>query len=176
MSTRQITTTSKPSGKARAGQGTWPREWGRMARVPVVYTTTHRIKFSELDPYDHVNTGTYATYYVDHRMEGLREYLGWDLRTLATMPFMVWVRRIEIDFLRPVRGDQEIIITSFVREFRGADALIECTMIDSAGTNVSRGVMTVAHVDKATNRATNWPADIMALFFEAEPSSTPAAG
>jgi len=101
-----------------------------MARVAIVYTSTHRIRFSELDPYDHVNTGTYATYYVDHRMEGLREYLGWDLRTLATLPFMVWVRRMEIDFLRPVRDDQEIIITSFVREFGGPDALIECTMSD----------------------------------------------
>ena len=64
----------------------------------------------QLDPYDHMNTGTYATYYVDHRMEALRESVGWDLRTLGTLPFMVWVRRVEIDFLRPARGDQEITI------------------------------------------------------------------
>ena len=106
-------------------------------------------------------------------MEGLREYLGWDLTTLGTLPFMVWVRRMEIDFLRPVRGDQEIIITSFVRDFRGPDALIECTMIDSAGAKVSQGVMTVAYVDKGTTRAADWPAGIMALFFEAETASTP---
>jgi acyl-CoA thioester hydrolase len=90
-----------------------------MSKAPIVYRSTHRIKFSELDPYDHVNTGQYATYYVDHRMEGLRDYAGWDLKTLATLPFMVWVRRIEIDFLRPVRGNQEITISSFVRDFRG---------------------------------------------------------
>ena len=53
-----------------------------MSNVPIVYRTTHRIKFSELDPYDHVGTGKYATYYVDHRMEGLRESVGWDLKTL----------------------------------------------------------------------------------------------
>lgn len=62
----------------------------------VVFTTTHRINFSELDPHNHVGTGRYATYYVDHRMEGLRDRLGWDLKTLASMPFMVWVRRIEV--------------------------------------------------------------------------------
>jgi acyl-CoA thioester hydrolase len=28
--------------------------------------------------------------------------------------------------------------------------------------------MTVAHVDRATNRGTDWPADLMALFFEEE--------
>ena len=143
-----------------------------MGNIPVVFKTTHRVKFSELDPYNHVGTGRYATYFVDHRMEGLRERLGWDLKTLATLPFMVWVRRIEIDFLRPLRGDQEIVITSFVREFRGPDAFIECTMADANGVQVSRCLMTVAHVDRPTNRATDWPPDLMALFVE---ESAPSA-
>ncbi len=137
-----------------------------MAKTPIVFRSTHRVKFSELDPYNHVSTGRYATYFVDHRMEGLRDYVGWDLATLAASPFMAWVRRIEIDFVRPARGDQEIVITSFVREFRGPDALIECTMVDSGGAVVSRCLMTVAHVDKQTNRATDWPAERMALFYE----------
>jgi acyl-CoA thioester hydrolase len=139
-----------------------------MGKVPIVFKTTHRIKFSELDPYNHVSTGRYATYYVDHRMEGLRDRLGWDMKALATLPFMVWVRRLEIDFLRPARGDQEIAITSFVREFRGPDALIECSMVDASGVEVSRCRMTVAHVDRQTNRATDWPPDVMARFFENE--------
>ena len=49
------------------------------------------------------------------------------------------------------------MITSFVSEFKGSDALIECTMVDTAGTQLSRCAMTVAHVDKATLRATAWP-------------------
>jgi len=139
-----------------------------MSRAPIVYQTTHQVKFSELDPYNHVSTGRYATYYTDHRMEGLRDNVGWDLETLETLPFMVWVRRMEIDFVRPARGDQEITTTSFVREFQGADALIECAMLDAAGKTVSRCLMTVAHVDKRTNRATDWPPDLIALFFEKE--------
>ena len=139
-----------------------------MSKAPIVYKSTHRIQFSDLDPYNHVSTGKYATYFVDHRMEGLRDNVGWDLRTSATLPFMIWVRRMEIDFLRPARGDQEITITSFVREFRGPDALIECTMVDSVGPNVSRCLMTVAYVDKETNRAADWPPDISAVFFEKE--------
>lgn len=137
-----------------------------MSTSPVVYESRHRIRFSDLDPYNHVSTGKYATYYVDHRLQGLRDYLGWDLKALAASPFMVWVRRMEIDFIRPVRGDQEITITSFVREFQGPDALIECAMVDGDGKHVSRCLMTVAHVDRATNRATNWPPELMALFFE----------
>ena len=137
-----------------------------MSKTPVVYKSTHRIKFSELDPYNHVRTAIYSAHYVDHRMNGLREHVGWDLKTLEKLPFMVWVRKMEVDFLRPVVGDQEITIMSFVREFRGPDAHIEYSMVDEAGRTVSRCLMIVAYVDKSTKRAKDWPANTMALFFE----------
>jgi len=137
-----------------------------MSKTPVIYTSTHRIKFSELDPYNHMRTAVYSAYYVDHRMDGLREHAGWDVKTLATLPFMIWIRRMEIDFLRSVVADQEITITSFVREFRGPDAHIECSMIDEAGKTVSRCLMVVAYIDKNTNRTVDWPPDTMDLFFE----------
>jgi acyl-CoA thioester hydrolase len=139
-----------------------------MAKTPVVYKTTHRINFSDLDPYNHMRTALYPAYYVDHRMTGLRENAGWDLKTLAKLPFMIWVRRMEIDFIRPVAGDQQITITSFVRKFLGPDAQIECSMVDEAEKVVSRCLMVVAYVDKRTSRASDWPADTMALFFESE--------
>jgi len=140
-----------------------------MTKSPIVFRSTHRIRFSDLDPYQHMSTGNYAIYFVDHRMHGLRDRLGWDLAQLRTVPFMVWVRRLEIDYIRPVLGDQEITITSFVREFRGPDAIIECTMVDTEGKVLSRCVMIVAHVDRATNRASDWPAERMALFYEKDP-------
>ena len=137
-----------------------------MSKIPVVYKSTHRIKFSDLDPYQHMRTAVYSAYYVDHRMNGLREHAGWDLETLAKLPFMVWVRRMEVDFLRPAAGDQEITITSYVREFLGLDAYIECSMVDDAGKIVSRCLMIVAYVDKGTNRAMDWPADSPPLRLE----------
>ena len=139
-----------------------------MSAKPIIFHTTHRIRFSELDPYNHMSTGNYATYFTDHRMEGLRKHLGWDLERLGKAPFMVWVRRIEVDFVRPARADQEVVITSFVREFVGTDAFIECTMADTEGTTLSRCLMIVAYVDKQTNRATDWPPEHMAPFFVAE--------
>lgn len=135
---------------------------------PVIYTSTHRIKFSDLDPYHHMHTAAYSAYFVDHRMYGLRQYAGWNLKTLEKLPFMVWVRRMEIEFIRPAIGDQQVTITSFVREFRGPDAYIECTMTDEAGKDIARCLMIVACVDKNTNRAMDWPADAMSLFIEDE--------
>jgi acyl-CoA thioester hydrolase len=73
---------------------------------------------------------------------------------------------VEIDFIRPVRGDKEMTIKSFVRELHGPDALIEFAMVDAGGKDLCRCLMTVAHVDKQSNRATDWPADLVARFFE----------
>jgi acyl-CoA thioester hydrolase len=134
--------------------------------APIVFETKHRIRFSDLDPYKHVSTAKYATYFVDHRMQGLRDRLGWSAEQLDALPFMVFVRRLEIDYVRPVRADQEITITSFVSEFRGPDALIECRMVDAAGKEASRCLMTVAFVDRQTSRAKDWPPEVAALFFE----------
>lgn len=137
-----------------------------MASTPVIFRTTHRIRFSDLDPYNHMRTAEYSAYFVDHRMNGLRERIGWDLQALAQLPFMLWIRRIEVDFVRPAMGDQEVTITSFVREFVGPNAYIECTMVDEAGQAMSRCLMVAACVDRRTNRSMDWPADAQALFFE----------
>ncbi|MBO3747636.1 acyl-CoA thioesterase [Streptosporangiaceae bacterium NEAU-GS5] len=145
-----------------------------MSSRPIVYETRHRIKFSDLDPYNHMSTGRYAAYFTDHRMQSLGDNVGWNLKTLETLPFMVWVRRMEIDFIRPVLGDQQITITSYVSEFRGPDGLVECAMIDAAGKKAARCLMVVAYVDKATNRGADWPSDIQALFFEDSPDMASA--
>lgn len=137
-----------------------------MSKQPAIYSSTHRVKFSDLDPYRHMRTAIYAAYYVDHRMGALREQAGWDLRTLERLPFMTFVKRLDIEFIRPVFGDQEITITSYVREFVGPEAHIECHMADEGGRTVSQCHMVVAYVDKGTNRSADWPVEVMALFFE----------
>jgi acyl-CoA thioesterase FadM len=42
-------------------------------------------------------------------------------------------------------------------------------MVDEKATTLSRALMTVAYVDKKTNRSADWPPDVMALFYEMEP-------
>ena len=146
-----------------------------MAGTPIVFRSTHRVQFSDLDPYQHVGTARYATYFVDHRMAGLHERIGWDVATLAALPFAVWVRRLEIDYVRPGLAAQEVTITSFVREFAGPDAFIECTMSDARGKVLSRALMIVACVDKATGRGMDWPAEAAARFYEEAPGERPPA-
>lgn len=137
-----------------------------MSSPPLIFTSKLRVPFSDLDPFHHVGTAVYARYFVDHRTNGLRDEVGWGLAAFAQLPFMTWVKRLEIDYLRSAVGDQELTITSFVREFRGSDADIECTMADEAGAAISRCRMVVACVDKRTRKPMDWPPEAMALFFQ----------
>jgi len=139
--------------------------------VPIVFRTTRRAGFSELDPFDHLSTGRYASWFVDHRMHGLQDHLGWDAHALSELGFLTWVRRMEIDFRRPVLAGQEVVMTSQVREFRGSDAVVDCVMASTSGRVLASCVMTVAHVDASTRRATDWPPEHSAVFFEDDPVS-----
>ena len=137
-----------------------------MTQTPILFETKHQILFSDLDPYKHMRSDNYASYFVNHRMLGLRKYLGWDQKALETAPFMVWMRRIEIDFKRPVWGDCEVVINSYVLDFNGPDAFIECTMTDGGSVVFAKCLMIVAHVDKEKMSACDWPEDRKALFFQ----------
>jgi acyl-CoA thioesterase FadM len=99
-------------------------------------------------------------------MSALRDQVGWDLKTLERLPFMTFVKRFEIEFIRPVIGDQIVEISSFVRDFIGADAFIECRMTDESGRDASKALMVVAYVDKQTQRSADWPSDVCDLFYE----------
>lgn len=68
--------------------------------------------------------------------------------------------------MRPARGGQEVTITSFVREFRGCDAFLECTMSDAAGKTLARCAMVATYIDRQTKRPATWPEETQALFFE----------
>jgi acyl-CoA thioesterase FadM len=53
--------------------------------TPAVFKTTHRIRFSDLDPYGHMRTAAYAAYFIDHRMDAVREQAGWGVENLETL-------------------------------------------------------------------------------------------
>jgi acyl-CoA thioester hydrolase len=136
-----------------------------MPKSPLIFKSTHRVTFSDLDPHNHVRTEAYSGYYIDHRLNCVRDYIGWDLKTLSELPFMLWVRRLEIDFVKPARGDAELTITSFVREFQGSNAFIEGRIVDEAEQEISRCLMVVACVDRRTRRSMDWPEEARALFY-----------
>ena len=71
-----------------------------------------------LDPYNHMSTAHYGTYYVDHRMEDLRDNIRWDAKALehfcSSSGSGAWC-----DFMRPARADRDRDLLVWLPGFRG---------------------------------------------------------
>ena len=136
-------------------------------KKPIKFQTRHRAKFSQIDPYGLMHNQYYLDHFMDHRMTGLRENLGWDLQTLQRLPIQLIVKSVKIDFLRPIKGDVEFVIESQVNDMAGVNCEISCKMQSLDGKTLSECQMTVVALDSKTLRPCEWPDDIKGLFFEA---------
>jgi acyl-CoA thioester hydrolase len=146
-------------------------EWRIAMRAPVKFKTNHRAKFSQIDPYGMVHNQYFLEYFMDHRMTGMREVCGWDLASLVKLPILFVVKSVNIDFLRPIKGDSAFTIDSYVVKIEGALCTVHCKMNGTDEKILAQCVMVVAAVDAKTMRATDtWPEEVVNKLFLSEDS------
>lgn len=78
-----------------------------------VHTTSVKVRFYELDPYDHVNHTNYFSYFETARIEYLSD-MGWGLDTLKENGWQFVVVEIQARFLAAARYGQELVIYTWV--------------------------------------------------------------
>lgn len=133
---------------------------------PVRFQTTHRARFSEIDPYGHLNTVHYLEYFLDHRFTGLRG-LGMDLRSLAQIPVAFYMKELNLTFQRSVRADEEFQITSWVDEWGASQCHVTCEMSNAKGERLAGCTFVLVCIDTVTKAPCRWPDDVKNRFFEA---------
>lgn len=122
------------------------------------------MRFSEMDPYGHMNTTHYLNYFLEHRFESLRRDLGWDLKTISEMPHAFLTSSVKIDYLSPVRPDQPFEITSYFSAIGRVQAQVLGEMKLSDGKTAAKLDLTIVCFDKARQTITKWPSELVALF------------
>ncbi len=136
------------------------------ARRPIVFETRHRCRFREMDVHGHMNMTHYVTYYADHRFEGMRTYVDLGYEQLDALEIAFHIRQFEVEYLKPLVADQEIVIRSFIGDMGRAQCTVEFEMLDALTmTTVSTARMRVACIIKATGRLGGWPAGLMERFY-----------
>lgn len=80
-----------------------------------VHTTTLKVRFYELDPYDHVNHTNYFSYFETARIEYLTE-MGWGLDILKQNGQQFVVVEIKARFLAAARYGEELTIKTWIEE------------------------------------------------------------
>ncbi len=80
------------------------------------------VRFSELDPYGHLNHAVYATYFETARVIALRE-VDLDLVALAADGIQFVVTQVVLDYKRPAMANDVVTITTEVSEVRRASTV-----------------------------------------------------
>jgi acyl-CoA thioester hydrolase len=110
-----------------------------------VYTTTVRVRFYELDPYDHVNHTNYFAYFETARIEYLNE-MGWGLDVLKEQGWQLVVVEIVARFMAAARYGQELTIHTWVEDAGRVKSTWRQTMLRGE-EEVARVRVTAAFTD-----------------------------
>ncbi|HXV71659.1 MAG TPA: thioesterase family protein [Acidimicrobiia bacterium] len=110
-----------------------------------VHTTSVRVRFYELDPYDHVNHTNYFSYFETARIEYLSE-MGFGLDEMKKQGWQLVVVEIGARFLIAARYGQELTIHTWVEDAGRVKSIWRQTMMrDDA--EVARIKVTAAFTD-----------------------------
>lgn len=116
-----------------------------------------QVRWRDLDAFGHVNNATFASYLEMARTEAWTALFGG--RDALGIPF--FVKRLEINYRRPIGLEDEVRVWLRVGETRGASFTFEYVV--EAGEKVAAEAMTLlACVDKKTGRPVPIEASVQA--------------
>lgn len=110
-----------------------------------VHTTSLKVRFYELDPYDHVNHTNYFAYFETARIEYLNE-MGWALDVLKDRGWQLVVVDISARFLAAARYGEELTIHTWVESAGRVKSTWRQTML-RGDEEVARVSLTAAFTD-----------------------------
>jgi len=110
-----------------------------------VYTTRVKVRFYELDPYEHVNHTNYFAYFETARIEYLNE-MGLGLDVLKEQGWQLVVVEISARFLAAARYGQELTIHTWVEDAGRVKSTWRQTMLHG-DEEVARVLVTAAFTD-----------------------------
>ncbi len=85
----------------------------------MAHRTLLRVRFSDLDPYNHVNHARYLSFFETARVDLLDE-MGFSMDRLAQMGLQIVLAEANIRYYTPARLGDEIEVVTAVREVRRA--------------------------------------------------------
>ena len=116
-----------------------------------------QVRWRDLDAFGHVNNATFASYLEMARTEAWTSLFGG--RDALAIPF--FVKRLEIDYRRPINLEDEVQVWLRVGEIRGASFTFEY-LVEAEGEVAATASTKLACVDKTTGRPVPIEASVQA--------------
>ncbi|MDB5252116.1 MAG: acyl-CoA thioesterase [Flaviaesturariibacter sp.] len=94
-----------------------------------------RIRFSDCDPFNHLNNARYIDYIINAREDQLRDAYGFDIYRLASEKGVGWVSaQTQISYFSPAMLNEEVVIQTRLIGATDKSLLLEALMWNSGKT------------------------------------------
>jgi acyl-CoA thioester hydrolase len=133
-------------------------------RFDVVFETNHSPRFDDFDPYGHMSSTSYLSYFNENRMTGHIKILGINQSYLKNIGINFFLRNADIEFIKPVFYQEDITIRSWIETTNGSIANVRCEMLDKNQIIRSICQMKICCVDQASGKPKNWPEEFLSMF------------
>lgn len=136
---------------------------------PIVYASRITVRFSDLDPYGHVNSAHYLDYVISARFQYARDKLDVSERLLKERAVGFFLSAAQSKFLAPVVGVQELSVSSWVERIEGARLYVPYEIKLPNERLVNQGELMFTVIDLTKNRPIDADDWVRSLFFSETP-------
>lgn len=142
--------------------------------MPFTFTRTFRVRYSECDAYGHLNNANYLRYMQETAFDASAA-AGLGMDRYAEMRRVWLVHGTDIEYLRPLRYNDRVDVTTWVADYSRATSRRRYEFhLPGSGELVARAHTDWVFIDTATNRPAPIPDSVKAAYFpEGLPASFP---
>jgi acyl-CoA thioesterase FadM len=116
-------------------------------RKPRTFRTEHQVTYSQIDAYGHMGSAHYLALFIDHHLRETLNALHEDLSRYVGRQHQGWVRKVEIEYNRPLKLGAKVVIGSQMTEWTDQTIAATCYMFK---VKVVDGKLIVGDVDFET--------------------------
>lgn len=134
---------------------------------PITYDYTLDIRFADLDSYGHLNSTRYLDLVNTARLLFMEREMGLRLSELVEKNVGFYMSKAMQEFLRPVKGLQQVRVTSHIENVISSKVVIEYEISNPEKDRVfSKGSLEYFVVDLITQKSTEMPLWMGPYFFK----------
>jgi acyl-CoA thioester hydrolase len=142
--------------------------------MPLTYTRTFQVRYSECDMYEHVNNSHYLRYMAETTFDA-SSAAGYDMGKYKQIEKNWLIRENEVEFLQPLRYGDTLEVKTWVADFRRVQSLRMYEFrLKGSERLIARGQTNWIFLDAKTHRPASIPEELKTAFFpEGPPEEAP---
>ncbi|HEY3290643.1 MAG TPA: acyl-CoA thioesterase [Anaerolineae bacterium] len=143
--------------------------------MPLIHERTFHVRYGECDALGHVNNAHYLRYMQEAAFDGSAA-AGYGIERYAAMHRLWVARQTEIEYLRPLRYGDSVIVKTWIQDFRKVTSRRNYEMRNAATDEpVANAYTEWAFIDSTTGRPAVIPVEAVSAYFpEGAPAPAPA--